>query len=88
MRCGGELALAPHGLPICASCQAEIRASREQTRTCPVDNHPLSKEVVWNVVLDRCAECGGIWFDEGELRLLLHGREIEGFLEGFAKHVT
>jgi len=50
-----------------------------------VDHGPLSKEIVWNVVLDRCTQCGGIWFDEGELRLLLHGREIEGFLEGFAR---
>jgi Zn-finger nucleic acid-binding protein len=45
------------------------------------------KEVVWNVVLDRCASCGGIWFDEGELKLLIHGREIEGFLEGFARRL-
>ena len=87
VRCGGELVSAPHGLPICGVCQAEIRASHEATRSCPVDHTPLTKEIVWNVVLDRCPECGGIWFDEGELRLLLHGREIEGFLEGFAQHI-
>ncbi|MFV1986940.1 MAG: zf-TFIIB domain-containing protein [Gemmatimonadota bacterium] len=50
-----------------------------------MDQAPLSKEVVWNVVLDRCTQCGGIWFDDGELRLLINGREIEGFLEGFAR---
>jgi len=87
VRCAGELAGAPHGLPICGTCQATIRAGREGTRTCPVDQAPLSKEVVWNVVLDRCTQCGGIWFDEGELRLLIHGREIEGFLEGFARRL-
>ena len=38
-------------------------------------------------MIDRCHECGGIWFDEGELKLLLHGREIEGFLEGFASRL-
>jgi len=79
------LSAAPHGLPICGACQGDIRAGGESTRTCPVDQNPLSKEVVWNVVLDRCTVCGGIWFDEGELRLLIHGREIEGFLEGFAR---
>lgn len=82
--CGGALDGAPHGLPICGTCQAGIRASREDTRMCPVDSAPLAKEIVWNVVIDRCPSCGGIWFDEGELRHLLHGREIEGFLEGFA----
>ena len=87
VRCGGDLVSPPHGLPICATCQATIRAGREDARHCPVDHSPLSKEVVWNVVLDRCTKCGGIWFDEGELKLLIHGREIEGFLEGFAKRL-
>lgn len=85
--CGGDLSVAPHGLPLCARCQASIRAGREASRACPVDATPLAKEIVWNVVIDRCHECGGIWFDEGELKLLLHGREIEGFLEGFASRL-
>lgn len=30
----------------------------------------MSKEIVLNIVIDRCPECHGIWLDGGELDLL------------------
>jgi len=31
-----------------------------------------------NIELDYCANCSGVWFDEGELELLLETMELEG----------
>ena len=35
----------------------------------------MSKEIVWNVVVDRCPSCRGMWLDGGELELLKAGIE-------------
>jgi Zn-finger nucleic acid-binding protein len=35
----------------------------------------MSKEIVLNVVLDRCPTCKGMWLDGGELDLLREGIE-------------
>jgi uncharacterized protein len=37
-------------------------------RKCPNCGLALKKEGVGSVTIDTCRECGGIWFDEGELR--------------------
>lgn len=71
-------------LPICANCAAELKRAREQTRSCPIDATALSKEIVFNVVIDHCPRCGGVWLDAGELRLLIEGRRLHGFLDDFA----
>jgi len=72
------------GLLVCETCEAELRRNRERIRACPVDGSDLEKEIVAAVVIDRCAECGGIWLDEGELRLILEASKLDGFLTGFA----
>jgi hypothetical protein len=71
-------------LPICCTCAAELKRAREQPRSCPIDGNTLSKEIVLNVVIDHCPRCGGVWLDAGELRLLIEGRTLQGFLDGFA----
>lgn len=85
MRCGRITRRAvSSALPICGNCAAELKQAREQTRSCPVDGTALSKEIVLNVVIDHCPRCGGVWLDAGELRLLIEGRRMQGFLDGFA----
>jgi hypothetical protein len=74
-------------LPVCGTCAAELKRAREQTRSCPIDGSTLSKEIVLNVVIDHCPRCGGIWLDAGELRLLVEGRQLQNFLEGFADNL-
>jgi Zn-finger nucleic acid-binding protein len=69
---------------VCDTCAAELKRARERTRSCPIDGTKLSKEIVLNVVIDHCPRCGGVWLDAGELRLLIEGRRLQGFLDGFA----
>ena len=58
------------GLPTCEECQARLQAEREEKRTCPVDGAVMAKDVIHNLVIDRCDQCGGVWLDGGELDLL------------------
>jgi Zn-finger nucleic acid-binding protein len=30
----------------------------------------MEKEVLEDIIVDRCPECGGVWFDGGELEML------------------
>ena len=74
------------GLPTCEKCEAQIRAEREETRRCPLDGAEMSKEIVLNVVIDRCPSCSGVWLDGGELELVNKGIEEGGggdFASGF-----
>lgn len=45
-------------------------AEGEARRECPVDGAVMSKEVRYMVVIDLCPECGGVWMDAGELKLI------------------
>jgi hypothetical protein len=58
------------GLPTCGKCEIEIRLEREEKRPCPYDSAEMTKEVILNVIVDRCSKCGGVWLDSGELELL------------------
>ena len=59
------------GLPTCESCEemieAKMKAAEEQTRQCPIDKADMDKEIILNLVVDRCPSCGGVWLDGGEL---------------------
>lgn len=73
------------GLPTCARCAVFIRHKSESTRLCPVDGAAMRKDVVENLLIDRCPICGGIWLDHDELEALLRlsaEREDGGFING------
>ncbi len=59
------------GLPTCESCEqlieAKVKAAKEQTRQCPIDQADMGKEIILNLVVDRCPSCRGVWLDGGEL---------------------
>ena len=74
------------GLPTCDACAAQLQATREPARSCPVDGAPMEKVVKSNVVMDRCPTCRGIWLDQGELKLLreaVKGEQGTEFALGF-----
>lgn len=62
------------GVPTCDQCEAELLAKRQATQEsrqpCPVDGELMEKEIVLNLILDRCPHCDGVWLDGGELELL------------------
>ncbi len=71
VRCGKKTRLeSSKGLPTCEECQAQLNAERETKRSCPVDGSVMNKDIVQNVVIDRCPSCRGIWLDAGELQLV------------------
>ncbi len=58
------------GLPTCSACELSIRAEREERVECRHDGALMQKEVLEDIIIDRCPECGGVWFDGGELEVL------------------
>jgi hypothetical protein len=62
------------GVPTCESCQqlieTKLEAARESPRSCPLDGERMEKEIVLNVIVDRCPSCRGVWLDGGELEAL------------------
>jgi len=66
------------GVPTCDDCKLEIDAKREHTRPCPNCNSAMAKEIIMNVIVDKCPKCRGVWFDGGELDLLKEAIEAGG----------
>ena len=66
-----DLHLGPDGFSICEPCEGKIALATEAKRRCPVDGSEMDKRMVAGVVLlDKCLSCGGVWFDDDELRIV------------------
>jgi hypothetical protein len=58
---------------------------QEAPRISPVSGKPMEQFCALGVVLDRCSETGGVWFDSGELEqvaknLTTHPEKLGEFL--------
>jgi len=42
----------------------------------------MNEIALQGIKVDQCGACGGIYFDRGELELLMESREQKGFLGG------
>jgi len=92
VRCGNRRTKHTYeGLPTCEACEAELlaraKASSEGLQKCPVDGAAMSKDVVLNVIIDRCPTCNGVWLDGGELDLI-RGAVANGVAMDLARVVT
>src|SRR5262245_42932104 len=78
------------GVPTCDACERALQLRRavakEAPRACPIDRAPMQKEIVANVVIDRCPRCRGVWLDGGELDLL-RGAIADGVTESVLRGV-
>ena len=61
------------GIPTCGTCELDIRAEREEKRNCPECQTEMDKQVVMNIIVDKCPACHGAWLDGGELDLVSAG---------------
>ena len=91
-RCGSQRTRRSfEGIPTCEKCEAELttkrQAAKEFRHTCPVDGDLMQKEIVLNLVIDRCPSCDGVWLDGGELELLKRALHA-GMRDDFARAMT
>ena len=42
----------------------------DRVMPCPADGHPMDPVDVTTVIMDVCAQCEGVWLDDGELSAL------------------
>lgn len=56
---------------ICSECQTKIQAARvEPKRNCLIDGTEMQKDLVFNIIIDKCPSCGGVWLDGGEIDVM------------------
>ena len=78
------------GSPTCSRCELSIRAGREERVECRHDGCLMQKEILEDIIVDRCPECGGVWFDGGELEVLsaaIHRAAAPGDSAGLASRL-
>jgi len=54
---------------------------------CPVCKTDMIVVEYHNIELDYCTDCKGVWFDSGELELMLKSYQMEG-IEPFLENIT
>ena len=67
------------------SNRAEQRKKELQAQhwmCCPKCGHEMAEIELMGIMADKCSDCSGIYFDKGELQLLLESKEQKGFLSG------
>lgn len=73
-----------------ALAEERAKGRHEQARTehwmkCPKCGSEMSEMDFSGITTDRCEGCGGIFFDQGEIDLLLKSKEPHRFLEGLKR---
>jgi len=66
-RCNQKTRRTRKNEPTCGHCIAILDSRHEEIRNCPVDNNKMKKEIIQNIILDRCPNCSGLWFDKNEI---------------------
>jgi TFIIB-like protein len=87
-RCGryepNQLTVSSAGNRFCQECWSKLNPRNETLRKCPVDGGGMKKRLIADVVIiDVCTECGGLWFDKGELEIIEKKSREMGWQEGF-----
>jgi hypothetical protein len=77
--------------------RAELDARRQQIEAeqlkelhwmrCPKCGQQMAEESRAGITVERCTGCGGVFFDEGELDLLLRAEEPHGFLSALRRRL-
>ncbi len=62
--------------------EEQKKAKSEHFMRCPKCGHAMEEIAHLGIMVDRCKACSGIFFDRGELELLLESKEQKGFLGG------
>lgn len=70
-----------------AARAAEETMARKNTHwmKCPKCGSDLQEVDHLGIKIDRCSNCSGIFFDKGEIDILLQAQEPKGFLGGLRK---
>ena len=67
----------------------KLREEKEMKEThwmrCPKCGHEMREENLKGIMIDKCTNCHGIYFDQGELETLLASEGQKGFFSLFSK---
>jgi hypothetical protein len=68
VRCGKSLPYdGADSARTCPDCARHLDGQLEVGRLCPKDGSRMTLETVWNILVERCPECDGVWLDGGNI---------------------
>jgi len=65
--------------------QEAEQAKHEHWMRCPKCGAEMQEIKMEGILVDKCSGCGGLYFDQGELELMLKAHEGTGFFSGLHK---
>lgn len=65
--------------------QREKELKEQHWMCCPKCGNRMEEVELLGIMVDRCMDCSGVYFDKGELELLLESKEPKGFLKGLKR---
>jgi predicted anti-sigma-YlaC factor YlaD len=65
--------------------QREKELVEKHWMCCPKCGNKMEEIGLLGIMVDRCTHCSGVYFDKGELELLLESKEPKGFLGGLRR---
>lgn len=66
----------------------KVERRSEHWMKCPKCGGDMEEIDLAHILVDKCKECQGIFFDHGELETLLESKEQEGFFTGMRRIFT
>jgi acetyl-CoA carboxylase beta subunit len=67
------------------SATADFKTKNPHWMRCPKCGNALQEIEMSKIKVDKCIECEGVFFDNGELKILLESKEPAGFLSSLKK---
>lgn len=67
------------------SAQADLEMKKLHWMKCPKCGHDMEEIELSGLKIDKCNSCSGLYFDAGELDMLLKSQQPEGFLSSLKK---
>ncbi len=66
-----DLTALPTGWSLCPSCAQKLDETKQRKYLCPADGREMKQDIIEGfVVVNKCSECGSMFFDGRELETL------------------
>jgi len=66
----------------------DTEKSKVHWMKCPKCGHQMNEIVLCGINIDKCSHCQGVYFDQGELDMLIEAKEPSSFLTRLAKSLV
>lgn len=78
---------------LCTECLSKMQSAKsEPKRICLEDGTEMHKDLVHDVIIDKCPKCGGVWLDGGEIDTIRENlqnfQKIKNWMESITRAIS